>query len=614
MRIALGKPYKSIATLETDELPDLAMLIGRNGVGKTHLLEALKGYVAEIQGFGRGEIQLYDMDSFRPSNTKSANRQTSQFAHSTANAYLMTPHDGQLLISTAAAIFDDLTSDIERNSGVQARNDFESNLRSDVQQMNDFAVFAEKDRECPYKRKLNEQVLTPLSAALDRRSSTHSSNSFNGNPAALVSAAMKLNRKLPHELTRDDIIRASHYDGDTIETISNSISTVFTTYKLDQFYWAHRRIETENIAFAELINRYRSKSPPPWEALREILSAMRSAAGDDGLFDFDFSDPESHHLGLDNCEQFSFKAEMTNRTTGARYELDSLSSGERILMGLCLASFNHQYLGRRPPRLLLLDELDAVLHPSMVSALVETLKTLFVSKGTRVLMTSHSPMSVAALEESSIFRVARTGGHVEISRTSKAEAINELSEGLATVDMGLRIAAYDDARVTILTEGQNAKHLKRWVELNFPEGVRVFEGLERHSNNKQLLMYGRLLAKMNTNTHFVIVWDCDSANQASILRSELPVDAKITPYAFANRLDNTITPKGIENNYDEDILEEYSTKTTRSDGTVLSRGFQNNRKTEFADHVLREGTPQYFTNFQCLHNIVIGILEPMEEP
>ena len=41
MRIELRQPYKSIATLETEDLPDFAILIGRNGAGKTQLLEAL---------------------------------------------------------------------------------------------------------------------------------------------------------------------------------------------------------------------------------------------------------------------------------------------------------------------------------------------------------------------------------------------------------------------------------------------------------------------------------------------------------------------------------------------------------------------------------------------
>ena len=243
----------------------------------------------------------------------------------------------------------------------------------------------------------------------------------------------------------------------------------------------------------------------------------------------------------------------------------------------------------------------------MVTALVTLLKDLFVSQGTKVLMTSHSPMTVPALDEDDIFRVVRTGDSVKVSRTTKSEAINELSEGLATVDVGLRIAAYDGAKVTILTEGNNVKHLKRWAHLNFPDSVQVFEGLESNSNDTQLLTYGRLLGKVNTNTHFVVVWDCDAAGKANALRCELPSGAKVTPFAFARR-ENTIARDGIENNYDEDILEPYSTTTTGGNGELLSRGFQSNRKTEFADHILREGTPQYFTNFQDLNDIVSGIL------
>ncbi len=608
MKIELQEPYKSIATLITEELPDFATLIGRNGAGKTQLLSALNDGMAIVPGIGADEIELYDMVSFQPPNTNSANRNANQFAQSTADAYLLSPPGGQPPIETAEAIFNESASDIERDAGLEARDDFERKLREEVRHLRDFAVFARNSQESPYKQNLYGQVFVPLIPEEIRRQDRRGLNQpagFGGNPAALLSVAMKLSGKLPHELTSEDIMRASHYEG---RTLANSLSEVFVTYKVGQFTWAHKRIETERIGFDELIAEYRTKYPSPWETLREILSAMREAAGDDGLFDFDFSDPDDYELHMGNYERFSFKTEMTNRTTGAQYELGSLSSGEKVLMALCLASFN-QYLGRRPPKLLLLDELDAVLHPSMVSALVRTLKTLFVPKGTKVLMTSHSPMTVAALEEVDIFRVARTGNHIEVSHTTKAEAINELSEGLAAVDVGLKIAAYDEARVTILTEGHNVKHLKKWAELHFPNDVRVFEGLEHYTSDHQLFLYGQLLGKVNTNTHFVVVWDCDASDKAEALQQELPPTAKVTPFAFAQRPNNTIARKGIENMYDEAILEPYSTTTTGSDGTLLSRGFQNNRKTEFANHVLKHGTLQYFTHFQDLRATISETLK-----
>ena len=609
MRIQITGQYKSIGTLTTEELPDFTVLIGRNGAGKTQVLRALEEGVAVVSGIGVDEIEFFDMVSFQPPNANTANRHSNQFAQITSDAYLLTLSGGQPPIKTAAAIFKRFISEMDPDPCGQGRARFEQDIRDEIRQLPDFTVFAESDQDSPYKAALFEQVLVPLlpeeNERQRRRSANRPRNQFYGNRAALISAAMKLNGKLPHELTHEDIMHAAHYEGNTL---SNSISEVFTTYRVDQFVWTHRRIETERVGFDELVAEYRATYPPPWETLREILSTMRDAAGDDGLFNFDFSDPDGFDLRMDNYEAFTFKTEMTNRTSGAQYELDSLSSGEKILMALCLVSFN-QYLGRRTPKLLLLDELDAVLHPSMITALVKTLKALFVSQGTRVLMTSHSPMTVAALDEDVTFRVVRRGNDVEIVRTTKPEAIDELSEGLATVDMGLRIAASDSAPVTILTEGHNAKHLKRWVYVNgLSNDVYVFEGLEQHSNHEALLSYGRLLARMNTNTHFVIVWDCDASSKAQRLGEELPKGAKITPFAFTKREDNSIANKGIENTYDEEFLAPYSTETKRNDGTLLNRGFDNSRKTEFADHVQQNGTAQHFTHFQDLHAIVSGIL------
>ena len=610
MRIELERPHKSIETLSTEELPEFGILIGRNGAGKTQLLDALKEGYAKVPGIEQDDIERYDMASFGSPNSNIGSRNFNNFARFTADAYLLARSSGPALIETAESIFEQFAEEVERESGVQGREEFARNLRDEIRQLRDFTVFPpKKNRASPYKNAFYEQVMAPLGSGKSRNQrrgeSSLSKNSFNLSQQALLSTAMKLSDKLPHELTRDDIMSASLYEG---HTLANSISEVFAAYKVDQFLSAHRRVESEPISFPQLVAEYRDKYSPPWDALRDILSGMREAAGDDGLFNFDFSDPDREQLNMNNHGRFSFKAEMTNRTTGAQYDLDSLSSGERVLMALCLSSFN-QHLGRRRPKLLLLDELDAVLHPSMIEALVSTLKSLFVQHGTKVLMTSHSPMTVAVLDETDIFRVVRKDGHVNISRTTKSEAIAELSEGLATVDAGLRIAAYDKAKVTILTEGYNTRHIKKWVQLNFPQDVHVFEELPQHSSDSQLLAYGRLLGRMNTNTHFVIVWDCDAADKAEALRSELTGDARVTPFAFKRRQDNKITRRGIENNYDESILEPFSTKTLDHKDNLLKWNFRTNRKTEFADHILKHGTHADFTHFRGLHDVVTSILE-----
>ena len=614
MKIELREQYNTINTLNAgEELPDFAVLIGRNGTGKTQLLEAIRQGRAVVPGIAVDQVEMFDMRSFRTPNTDGANRQGNYFAQRAADDYLLAGSDGHSPIEAAKAVFDRAADNIEGASGAGALERFAHALRDEVRRIPDFGVLpSASTSEMPhvtneYLSELHAAVLKPLnSAPTERQDGTPSS--YNGNRAALLSMAMRLAGKLPHELTREDITSAGHYEGDLI---ANPLNTIFAEYVLARYAWAHETVEKNHVPYQDLIDEYTDDNRPPWEALRDILSAMKDACGDDGLFDFEFSDPGEAELNMETYRRFGFEfiSEMENRTTGARYELNSLSSGERVLMALCLVSFN-QYLGRRRPRLLLLDELDTVLHPSMVKTLVGTLQELFVSKGTKVLMTSHSPMTVAALDEDAIFRISRTGGQVEVSRTTKSEAIGELSDGIATVDVGLRIAASDAAKVTILTEGNNTKHLKRWVELYFPTDVHVFEGLEQHTSAGQLLEYGRLLGRMNTSTHFVVVWDCDAAGRVKTLREDLSGSAKVTPYAFRRRPDNTIAPKGIENNYDEEILEPYSNTTTRTDdGTLVARSLAGWRKAEFADHVLREGTPGYFTNFQELHAIVSDILD-----
>lgn len=613
LKIELREPHNTIETLNAEEeLPDFAVLIGRNGTGKTQLLQAILQGRAAVSGIAVEQVELFDMLSFRPPNTDRADRQGNYFARTTADDYLLAGSGDRSPVEAAKAVFDRTASAIEGASGTGARASFVRALRDEVRRIPDFDVLPSAstsgagDVTNEYLRELHDAVLQRLnSARTERQGGT--APSYNGNRAALLSMAMRLAEKLPHELTREDILSAGHYEGDLI---TNPLNTIFAEYVLDRYTWAHETIEKHHIPYQDLVDAYTDDHRPPWEALRGILSAMKDASGADGLFDFEFSDPGDAELNVETQRRFGFEfvSDMENRTTGARYELNSLSSGEQVLMALCLVSFN-QYLGRRRPRLLLLDELDTVLHPSMVKTLVSIVQELFVSKGTKVLMTSHSPMTVAALDEDAIFRISRRGGHVEVARTTRSEAIGELSDGVATVDAGLRIAAYDGAKVTILTEGNNTKHLKRWTELNFPTDVHVFEGLEQHTSAGQLLEYGRLLGRMSTNTHFVVVWDCDAAGSAERLREDLPGSAKVTPYAFRRRPDNAIAPKGIENNYDEDLLEPYAATTTGSDGKVLARRFRGDCKKAFADHVRREGKPRYFTNFQELHAIVSGILE-----
>ena len=67
MRMELKQPYLSIKEMNGFDLPDFAVLIGRNGVGKTQLLDAIANGSVSFSDLPISEIEKYDIDTTTPS-------------------------------------------------------------------------------------------------------------------------------------------------------------------------------------------------------------------------------------------------------------------------------------------------------------------------------------------------------------------------------------------------------------------------------------------------------------------------------------------------------------------------------------------------------------------
>ena len=503
------------------DLPNFSVLVGRNGVGKTRLLKAIANGSVTVSGVSPSDIEEYDINSFQPNDSGRGGWGHASFFHATDRSFFFSM-SGPSLVDIAEDIFNKTLNEFGLHDASE-RVKFENDVRMAVRNIPDFGSLGRIKGDGPLAFYVNAIEHDVIGKMVSKNSSGRSSKgqqegSFNNSQATLVSQAMKLSGKLPHELRREDILRASHYEGNTI---GNQLSQIFARYKAEQYAWAHTVSERSDKSVQHLMEEYREANRAPWETLRGCLGRMREASEDPELFNFEFSDPEEDTLGYADHNRYSFETRFTNRTTGDSYSVKELSSGEKILLCLCLSAFNRD-MGRRQPDLLLLDELDAVLHPSMISALIAGLKDQFVSNGTRVIMATHSVTTVSLLNEGEIFRVVRSGNRVDVRSVTRAEAVAELSEGLATIETGLRIATSDSAApITILTEGNNVLHLKRWAALFFGRQVEVFDKLPNRTGKNELSSYGRLLARMNATSHFLIVWDCDARKEAERLREEL---------------------------------------------------------------------------------------------
>ena len=92
----------------------------------------------------------------------------------------------------------------------------------------------------------------------------------------------------------------------------------------------------------------------------------------------------------------------------------------------------------------MLDEPDAHLHPTMSQQFLNVIKNVLVDKyNVRVIMTTHSPYTVALTDEKSIFEMSRTHPRIKQS-SSKNHTIRLLTSGLVYVGQGTRYFLVDD--------------------------------------------------------------------------------------------------------------------------------------------------------------------------
>lgn len=177
----------------------------------------------------------------------------------------------------------------------------------------------------------------------------------------------------------------------------------------------------------EIRNKYGEE---PWNVLNEILTAAGLA--------FRVLPPEvPEEIALVQPTRYSLRIKDIERDCEVPYE--SLSSGERVIMSTALWLFGAQTVGRHYA-LLLLDEPDAALHPSMTRRFIDVLQRVFVEeRGVRVIMTTHSPSTVALVPESSLFEMTRATVPRIRPAESRADAIAGLTDGFVIAHEGMKI-------------------------------------------------------------------------------------------------------------------------------------------------------------------------------
>jgi ABC-type lipoprotein export system ATPase subunit len=113
--------------------------------------------------------------------------------------------------------------------------------------------------------------------------------------------------------------------------------------------------------------------------------------------------------------------------------VNDLSSGEKTIMSLVLALYNSKN-NTSFPQVILFDEPDSSLHPSMSKHMLDVLQKVFIKeKNVKVIITTHSPTTVALSPELSIHRMDRESGM--LFKEEKSKAIASLTKGLDNINI-----------------------------------------------------------------------------------------------------------------------------------------------------------------------------------
>ena len=402
-----------------------------------------------------------------------------------------------------------------------------------------------------------------------------------------TNAVLDLARRITvgiHEIEKNDFVSLVDITNKG-SILPAKISNIFSDYysKLDaNRYRIYRKTKydesLEVFSDTEFVKRH---GPKPWDVINEILERF-------GTLPYRISTPE----GLDRDDHFVAELQHQNRPE-VKTNFEHLSSGEKILMALVAAVYSSTSFEAWPD-VLLLDEVDASLHPSMIQNLLDVIADTFLARGMAVVLVSHSPTTIALAPEEAVF-IMNPGGTSRIVKKTKKEALSILTEGFATLDEGVKLFdQISQSALVVLTEGANVSFIKRLLEQNNVSGVDVIEGLADRSGKAQLKSMYDFLIRVPHDSNVLIVWDPDASDCRSLVEQN-----NTHPFVLDANTNNSVAQKGIENLFPQHLFSDFKKIITKSRGETTEY-FDDERKVDFENFILDRNNAEDFELFDPL--------------
>lgn len=551
MQLQFKNKHISIDQFNPVEIPDFVVLTGVNGSGKSHLLDAIDKRHVAVAGMEQAHIVLFNYETFKLDNEPAFNAHQLSSEREAAWQY----HQQQI-----------------KDNVLNWRNglgDKYEPIKASCEAENSSFWGSKSEALKQYKQQFKSFF-----------------NDQNIKQNAQAQGIFSLAKKLPYsidEIQHDEFVSRFKPFVFKNDFLPNQLGKIFWDYYVK--YRGNQVNEFENEKYGkeydvlteqEFFNVHGGK---PWDLINQILEEFDT-------LQYKINSPE----GSDYFGSFQLKLKHTEKDD-LEIDFSSLSSGEKILMAL-VASIYKSSSDKHFPDILLLDEVDASLHPSMMKNMLGVIENIFLKQGVKVILVTHSPTTIALAPEESVFVMNRSGRN-RIERKSKQDALSILTQGYATIEQGLKL--FDQvtkSNLTIITEGKNTLLIEKALHLHGINDVDILAGVEGVSGKNQLKTLFDFLSRTDHSNKVIFVWDCD-------VNFQVCESNNTYPYILPQNSENLIAKKGIENIFPANLFDSYKKTITLSTGQVITE-FDESRKRDFEEFVIGRNNREDFQNFSAL--------------
>lgn len=367
------------------ELPNFVVLTGSNGAGKTQLLN-------HIHENANGYWEKYDNDFNSSPN----------------------PDDVQMLFPIIDEKGDNLVNIVYSYPGLRNYENYFHNEEPLINQIKKQWVQLEPlciaynsirhktfENEQEELKKLNESIVS-LVKNLQTDISRFSETNIKKAQLHQIKRLKEISLKSGKDISEINYIDFLIFYNIPTNIFSSALDLLFHQFYLKQKYYPHL---TQNIT-------------TPWDTFNQIL--------ENANFKYKVEFVPSQN------EEYPSPIKLIDNQLGVtNANLDSLSSGEKTIIALIFVLYHASSNGQFP-QVILFDEPDAHLHPSLTQLFIDVIqKVLVEEQKVKVIITTHSPSTIALAPDVSIYKMDRVLGYpIKENITS---AIEDLTNGLTSV-------------------------------------------------------------------------------------------------------------------------------------------------------------------------------------